>query len=704
MKLNSRNNIVLISLVIFQAFLAYNFLTISLGTFSQREGDSIIDNDIETIKNHYDKFKSGMWEDVTHLDNRLPGLIDSSRTMELEQLIPLIMGLIGSEDLDYIIVEQGGSRSGLSVKRPFASIPFERLPFDQGLWHPKLSLQSRDSTLYMVASLQVERYPEDAEPYTINLLREVNDRFSKDLTYNTSAGIIIYSGDTAFAGTLDPAYYFKGVRELKGGEPQGLRFYDQLFYQKSYNLLFSPLDTLIDNTTEVSLVLFSPNLSIKQRFSSIRRQFLFISIICVFLAMGISLIISRSISRPVQRLGGAMAELTRGLYPSVEPKNTATEITQLFEDFNSMVSRMQYNATQQIAMIQEISFLKSYNEQIVESIQEGIAIIDKTGHLNLMNRSFYSFFPELKEAEVPHVSLISFWDQRLQENLELVRTRSRKNYSDTGRDTNGRLYDVKLYPLRDTGYDRSTVGSTILMLEDITAKERLEAQLLQVEKLSSLSILTAGVAHEINNPLASIMANVENLRIDKEDEESRTSLLWIRREISRIAGIIKGLLSFTGSYREGESSIEQEGHWQERIDMYMRYALRQHSKISFKSTIEPGLPALAIPEDQLLQVLINLLNNSLGAIEESGTIELKARRAQGDENQVLLEIIDDGQGISDQIVHKIFDPFYTTKPVGKGTGLGLSIVYGLVNRYGGTITLDSTVGEGTRFTLTIPLR
>lgn len=711
MKLIKRTNLFLISLVFFQAFLAYNFLTISLVNFSQKEGNKIINNDFKTIKNHYNQFKSQIWKDIVHLDNKLPELVDPARKTNLESILPVLMELTSSEDLDFLIIKRGENVAGINIKNPFTLVPYDKLPFDEGKWHPRLSLESNEESLFLIGSLQIEYEPDSGEyPIIINIIKVINDRFSKDLTYNTSAGIILFSQGKALSGTLDPRYYFKDILNLdsqRSSELDLVHFFDIPFYEKSYNILLSSLDTLSDRETEISIAVFSPNISIKQRFASIKNQFLMISIFCVALAMIISLFISKSISRPVQELGKAMTSLTKGYFPSVKPLKTATEISSLYNDFNSMVERIKYNSSQQIALIQEITFLKTYNEQIVESIQEGIAIIDKTGHLNLMNRAFYDFCPNIKEIEIPHTNEIDFWDEKLEENLNLVKRKDIKNFSYTCRNIEGRLFDIRLYPLRNTGYDRTTENSSVMMLEDITDKEKMASQLLQLEKLNSLSILTAGVAHEINNPLASILSNVENLNIDEDDSDSKTSVQWIKKEIRRIANIIKGLLNFTGSgnnTNNGPSDNTSGQNWISRIDHYMKYILKENGRIIFRNAIEEIDMDMEISDDELLQILINLLNNSVQAIDGEGSIELKSMKKEIERQEyMIIQVIDDGPGIEPEIVNKIFDPFYTTKPVGKGTGLGLSIVYGLMNKYGGSVSIDSLSGEGSTFTLTIPL-
>jgi len=660
-----------------------------------------MNRDFTTIERHFNQMKNQMWQDIIHIDNKW------KYTENLKNALPRLIDLIHSENLNYIILSRGTEKTGINIKHPFTEIPYENLPLYDKKWHPSVSILSNGTSLYMIGALRIQLDDmNERPPLVINIYKELNDQFSKDLTYNTSAGIILYSKGKAISGTLDPQYYFQDIVKLdarRTNRKEGMQFFDIPFFGKSYNIRLSSLDTLEDKETTLDIALFSPNLSIKQRFTSIKNQFLLISIFCVILAMIISLFISKSISRPVQELGKAMTSLTKGHYSKVKPVNRATEINILFNDFNSMVERMQYNSSQQIALIQEITFLKTYNEQIVESIQEGIAIIDKTGHLNLMNRAFYDFCPNVKGIEIPHIREISFWDDNLERNLHLVKNQDIENFSYTSRNNEGRLFDIRLYPLRNTGYDRATDNSSILMLEDITAKEKMESQLLQVEKLNSLSILTAGVAHEINNPLGSIMANVENLHIDEDDMESRTSVQWIKREIRRIAAIIKGLLDFTGSNKVEQAESLQKNTWLSRVEHYMKYILKENPHIQFKNSAEVFKTISIIPDDELLQIMINLLNNAVQAMDKDGSIELLSEIKQIESDQFLiLKVIDNGPGIHPENVNRVFDPFFTTKPVGKGTGLGLSIVYGLINKYHGSVNIDSNPDKGCTITLTIP--
>ena len=138
-----------------------------------------------------------------------------------------------------------------------------------------------------------------------------------------------------------------------------------------------------------------------------------------------------------------------------------------------------------------------------------------------------------------------------------------------------------------------------------------------------------------------------------------------------------------------------------RVVNLIGYAIRKESNVTIETALEPGIPTAAIGEDELRQVIINLLNNSIQALEDRGRIVIStgANRPGG---TILVTVDDNGRGISEDLVPHIFDPFFTTKKNGEGTGLGLSVVYGIVKKYNGAIRVESTVGEGTRVKLELP--
>lgn len=240
-------------------------------------------------------------------------------------------------------------------------------------------------------------------------------------------------------------------------------------------------------------------------------------------------------------------------------------------------------------------------------------------------------------------------------------------------------------------------------------KEILDKQLIQSSKLASIGEFSAGVAHEINNPLAVI--DVESgwirdiLRRDKfknleEREEISDSLREIATQVNRCKEITHKLLSFA---RRMESVIK-DVDMNELLDEVI--SMREHeaslSNITFIKDYQPDLPRVHSDPSLLRQVFLNLINNAIDAIQKGGEIRVSTQKRE-DQETVTVRVTDTGMGIPQENLAKIFDPFFTTKPPGKGTGLGLSICHGIIEKLGGTIGVTSRVGKGTTFAVELPL-
>lgn len=217
----------------------------------------------------------------------------------------------------------------------------------------------------------------------------------------------------------------------------------------------------------------------------------------------------------------------------------------------------------------------------------------------------------------------------------------------------------------------------------------------QSEKLTSMGILAAGIAHEINNPLTNIALNAEMLRDLIGDEvRAQRKLQAIERNIERASRIAKELLHFS---REKETAMERLDL--NRILLAAQHLLRSQPKgriISLELGEIPGIQGISW---KLEEVFINLLLNSLDACDQAGQVTVATSRRDG---KVVATITDNGHGIAEEHLGKVFDPFFTTKEVGKGTGLGLSICYNIVRQHGGTLELASRVGGGTVVTAIFP--
>jgi two-component system, NtrC family, sensor kinase len=227
----------------------------------------------------------------------------------------------------------------------------------------------------------------------------------------------------------------------------------------------------------------------------------------------------------------------------------------------------------------------------------------------------------------------------------------------------------------------------------------LHRQLARSEKLAAIGQLVAGVAHELNNPLASIVGYSELISDDLPPGPARQKLDKMLREAQRMKRIIENLLRFARQNNLEKKTANLEPLLHDVLAL-REYHLRNND-VEVQLQIESNLPLVALDEDQFKQILLNLLNNSIDALEGSFQKSIRIEATRRGE-RVVLCFDDSGPGFSD--MNRAFDPFYTTKPVGKGTGLGLSICYGIVKEHGGEISAANLEPRGARITLELPLQ
>lgn len=227
-----------------------------------------------------------------------------------------------------------------------------------------------------------------------------------------------------------------------------------------------------------------------------------------------------------------------------------------------------------------------------------------------------------------------------------------------------------------------------------------QMQISQSEKLASMGRLAAGVAHEINNPLTSILNFAHLLRNKKEQsEEDKNDIDIIIQETNRVRKIVRELLDFAR-----QSNIKKEWIDVQKIIQQLVLIIKKQkdfSKISIIENYTRELKTICVDKNQMQQVFLNLLLNAAEAISEQGTITITTSVIN---EEFTISIQDTGCGIKSEDIHKVFDPFYTNKKVGKGTGLGLSVSYGIIQQYGGNIEVESKIGKGTIFRVILPLK
>jgi len=353
--------------------------------------------------------------------------------------------------------------------------------------------------------------------------------------------------------------------------------------------------------------------------------------------------------------------------------------------------------------IAEFERLKEFNENIVESINVGILAVDLEDRIESWNSQMEAMYA-LSRAEALRQPLAAVFPAALMEQYHRVKdepgVHNLYKFPLETRAGEIRTVNAAIAPL--VSRDFKTVGR-IILIDDITTRTELEAQLSQAEKLSSIGLLAAGVAHEVNTPLAVISSYTQMLTKQVRGDDRLSPLLEkITQQTFRASEIVNGLLNFS---RTGTSEFRETD-----LNAIIRDTLTliEHqfktSQVTLDTTLLPDLPPILGNAGKLQQVFLNLFLNAKDAMNGGGTLRI-ATEANG---HVSVAISDTGSGIAPEHLQRIYDPFFTTKSAPKegqrrGTGLGLAVTYGIIQEHAGKIHVESSMGAGTTFYLEFPM-
>lgn len=342
-------------------------------------------------------------------------------------------------------------------------------------------------------------------------------------------------------------------------------------------------------------------------------------------------------------------------------------------------------------------------ERLVESAADAIFTLDTEFTFTAVNRALEDATGRPRSWLIG-AGALAVCDRRDADTLREVlvaalggeRRRTEVRY--LGADGAGRPGSLIVVPILEQGVVTGILG----IMRDVAEEKRLVDQILQQEKLAVIGQLVSGVAHELNNPLAGVMAFAQLLAEGPTvDEEQKRALESIHLEAKRTTKIVSNLLSFARRHQPERRVVDLTQVLRDTLEL-RSYSLRVQ-QIRVTHDLRDGLPPTWADPFQLQQVFLNLLSNAEQALEPwSGrrSIHLETRR---DGDRLVARVIDSGPGMAPAVVQQIFNPFFTTKPVGKGTGLGLSISDGIVRDHGGGITVTSTPGTGAAFTVELPI-
>ncbi len=370
--------------------------------------------------------------------------------------------------------------------------------------------------------------------------------------------------------------------------------------------------------------------------------------------------------------------------------------------------------------VEEYERLKEFSENIVESINVGIVaadLEDRVGSWNTQMETLTGISRERATGQRLRDLFPAAFMQSLDETRELagvhqlykipLRTSAwaAAAAAVNGKGPNGkaraqqqeeRLLNLAIAPL--VTRDQEKIGRLIIF-DDVTERAEMEQRLVQNDKLSSIGLLAAGVAHEVNTPLAVISSYAQMLTKQISGDDPKSKLLEkIAKQTFRASEIVNSLLNFSRTSKTEFEDVDLNRSIRETLSLIEHQLDKTGVRVEFSP--EAGLPAIKGNNGKLQQVFLNLFLNARDAMENGGVLRVST---SSDDARARVTVVDSGKGIDAEHMSRIYDPFFTTKGMKKGTGLGLAVTYGIVREHGGHIEAESQPGEGSTFSLDFPL-
>ncbi len=515
---------------------------------------------------------------------------------------------------------------------------------------------------------------------------------------------------------VDTVNFLKALDAFKAGWETGARYYIEEGEVQLFTYLIpikkrSKCNACHDAEGSRGILMISTNLeAMYNTIAKNRFQGIIAGVIAIIgSAILLSILIRRSITGPIEKTVKVIQRIEDGggsLSERVEVIRD-DEIGYMANAFNSMLESMKKRDEANEKLFSTL--LKSKEEWIstFDSIQDLISIhgqdhkvikLNKAlGHKldtspqNLIEKKCYEIFGGYDD-EKPHSCPIS-------RAFETGKPHSEER---AGLLSDGSIYEVNTYPIKDK---KGESVACVHVASDITEEKTLKEQLLHAEKVTSIGKFVAGIAHELNNPLMGIMG-FSQILMDTTGEKSvsdpdiQDKLQKIYNESLRSANIVQNLLTFSRAKKINKTINNLNTLIRETLDN--RDAALKGNNIEVSLDLDKDLPTSLLDHYQVEQVFINIINNAIEAMVEAnkgGTLIIATRM---EDQNLIATFTDNGPGIDEDNIHRVIDPFFTTKGIGKGTGLGLSITHGIVVEHGGTLEIESPKECGTTITVRLP--
>jgi len=420
------------------------------------------------------------------------------------------------------------------------------------------------------------------------------------------------------------------------------------------------------------------------------------------LFMVVASITARRMARPLTLLAGAARRMSEGELGQLVSPTGPKEVFECAAAFNRMSIALSQSQAELETRIEErteeLQKSREFLELLINSIEQRVVVVDSAGFIVKANRKALALHGGTLVGRA-HEEVFGASDSKtgplpVRKAFDTGRPATAEATQTIGADRE--IMRLEAFPvLSETG----EVEAVVEIGRVVTAEKRIEAQMIHQEKMATIGLLAAGMAHDIGNPLASIMAQLKMTREIGDKARVEETLNVVDREIGRISRLLGNLVRFARKRRDETTRIDVNSVIGD-VQRLLAHDPRAR-RTEIRADLTSDLPAIWAQEDRIVQVLLNLGINALDAMPDGGSLTFETRRVDG---AVVVRVRDTGPGVSPEIAGQLFEPFATTKPEGRGTGLGLLVSRGIVQELGGSLRLDSSGPEGAVFTVALPYR
>jgi PAS domain S-box-containing protein len=372
----------------------------------------------------------------------------------------------------------------------------------------------------------------------------------------------------------------------------------------------------------------------------------------------------------------------------------------LAETVRSLEEHLEESRSRLQGLAAELDALRRYHRQLLQELPLAVCSLGPDGEIVVWNHAMERL-SGLSAREASGVALSGLhepWDGLLRGFVDAQEQHLYKlQVNISGR---ARWFNLYKAAIEEQNPLAQAHGGMVILIEDLTERQTLEAELAHTERLASIGRLAAGVAHEIGNPLTGIASLAQNLRDETDRTIMQESIALIQEQIRRIADIVQSLVTFAHGGLPSERAttpVEIAACVEEAVRLVRLSRAGKH--INFVNRCD-AKAALRGDRNRLVQLVVNLLTNACDASQPGDIVEV---HSQVEDEFLYIEVVDQGSGIPEELRERVFEPFFTTKQPGAGTGLGLPLVYNIVSDHGGTIAIESNPGRGTRVIVRLPL-